>query len=237
MDLPGPWEWLEGSLPVELTQLRAQHPRGHVRRYLSGTPEYRRRLNVKKGQPPVVDFPQGDIPEIIIEKEPAELVLLEGDPLFMLVSWGVKLMTVANTDSDMIFHPQQFKYFLLIAGRWFVADDALGPWKTFRGTLPKEFQQIPRDHRLAHVLSSVPGTPEAAEAIARAQLREEVVVKRRVLLDVRYADKKINRVPLGEGAEIVKNSEDWVFKVGSSYFACGRGVWFRSSDGHSSSGA
>ena len=58
--------------------------------------------------------------KVIVEQEPAELILLKGNPLFTLVP-GVKLMVVANTSSDVLFHPRSGKYYLLISGRWFEA--------------------------------------------------------------------------------------------------------------------
>lgn len=221
--LEGPWKPLEGDLPVVLTQLHIEHPRGHMRRWIAGTPEY------KSGGAPDTSRP---LPEVIVEKEPAELVLLEGDELFTMVAPGLKLQMVANTASDMLFHPRLGQFFLLIAGRWFVADDPLKEWKAQFGDLPEEFKAIPRSHRLAHVLACVPGTPEAAAAQALAALTEKAVVKRTAQLDVRYEGKKMDVAPLeGGAAEVVITTEDDVFRVGDVYYACGRGAWFSSADG------
>ena len=223
--LIGPWEWFDGKLPIVLTQLKIDHPRGHIRRYVPGTKRYANRVDKS---PPV--RPE-QMPEIIVSEKPAELVLLKGDPLFMLVP-RIKLMTVANTASDLLFHPRTAKYFLLVSGRWFQSDEIDGPWAEHFGSLPDEFKLIPRDHGRAHVLWSVAGTPECAEAAARALLPERVLLHRRVQAGVRYEGKTSESSPV-EGVEFrkVRNTEDDVFDLGGSFYVCVRGSWFRSDDG------
>jgi hypothetical protein len=68
---------------------------------VSGTPEYREAF----GKTP--PEPSGPPPAIVVARDPAELVVLYGDPLFKLVPLGskAKLMQVANTESDLFFHP------------------------------------------------------------------------------------------------------------------------------------
>jgi hypothetical protein len=225
--LEGPWSWNEEKLPIVLTQLAVDHPRGFVRRYIPGTKRYKNLFGKEERSAPET------VPEVIISEKAAELVLLHGDPLFMLIP-KVRLMTVANTASDLFFHPRSDKYYLLVSGRWFQAQNVEGPWAEHYGALPDEFAQIPRDHGRAHVLWSVPGTPEAAEAAARAMLPERVFLHRRIQVGIRYEGKTPDSSPI-EGAEIrkVKNTEDTVFDLGGSYYTCVRGAWFRSDDGKS----
>jgi hypothetical protein len=223
--LEGPWEWFDGKLPVVLTQLPVDHPRGHVRRYVPGT----RRYNNRVGKTPPTR-PES-LPEIIISEKPAELVRLLGDPLFTLVP-GVKLMIVANTASDLLFHPRTGKYFLLISGRWFTADEVDGPWEQHYGALPDEFKGIPTDHSRAHVLYSVPGTPQSAEAAARALLPERVLLHRRINASIKYEKGTIISSPIEKvDYRIVTSTEDAEFEMADGYYACVRGAWFRSDTG------
>ena len=230
--MEGPWSWLEGRLPVEMTQISIGHARGHIRQFIAGTTEYRKRGGDKKPDPAAPAPVLPPIPDVIISKEPAELVLLLGDPLFTLVSPEVKLMTVANTASDVIFHPKSGKFYLLISGRWFQSESLDGKWKPAYNVIPKEFKLIPRDHRMAHVLASVPGTPEAAEAAARAALPIVSTVKDQIRLDVRHTDKKVFSTPMADStAKHCPSSEDDVFEIDGTFYACGRGVWFSNTSG------
>ncbi len=223
--LEGPWTWFDGKLPIVLTQLPVDHPRGHVRRFVPGTRRYNKRVGKTPPERPET------LPEVIVTEEPAELVSLLGDPLFTLVP-GVKLMIVANTASDLLFHPRTGKYFLLISGRWFAADEIDGPWAQHYGSLPDEFASIPVTHSRAHVLYSVPGTPQAAEAAARALLPERVLLHRRILASVKYEKGEIVTSPI-EKVEYrkVTSTEDAEFQFGGEYLVCVRGAWFRSTSG------
>jgi len=58
--LEGPWQWMQGRLPVELTQLRSAHARGHVRQFMPGTPEYFKRFGKEEREPAPV------MPEVIL---------------------------------------------------------------------------------------------------------------------------------------------------------------------------
>ncbi|MCE9637628.1 MAG: hypothetical protein K8T90_18165 [Planctomycetes bacterium] len=222
--LQGPWK-AAAQVPILLTQLPVTHPRGHIRAWIPGTQEFTQRTGGKKPVPPT------SFPEILVREKPAELVLLEGDPLFMMVP-GVKLLVVANTASDMLYHPKSAQFFLLVAGRWFVADDAQGPWKEAAGALPEEFAKIPRDHVRAHVLWNVPGTPESAEAAAVAAIEERITLTRATSISIQFADKEPRLVPIeGTDVKVVTNCDDEVFVTGGAWWCCARGVWFKSDDG------
>ena len=62
-----------------------------------------------------------------------------------------------------------------------------GPWEAATETLPEEFLKIPQDHEKAYVLASVPGTPDAEEAIIMAQIPQTATVSRdEATLEVNY---------------------------------------------------
>ncbi len=223
----GDWAWLEGKLPVVMSQLPISHPRGHIRQFVPGTREFRNRYGKT---PPAT--PTTPVPDVIITKEPAELVLLEGDPLFTLVP-GVKLMPVANTQSDLFFHPRLGNYFLLISGRWLTANELDGEWKPHFGKLPEQFLQIPRDHVRAHVVWCVPGTPEAAEAAALASLWEHAVIKPSGRVEILFQDGELRKLPIegGEFSLVTSTEDDLLVSKGGKYYACIRGAWFASNTG------
>lgn len=222
--LQGPWK-IAAQTPIVLSQLPISHPRGHVRLFVPGTPEYAKRTGGKKREPPK------ELPEIIVRDKPAELLLLAGDPLLMFVPGG-KLQVVANTASDVLYHGKTEKFYLLVSGRWFLADDVNGPWKEAFGGLPEEFGRIPRDHVRAHVVWSVPGTHEAAEAAALAMLEERVTISPGTSTQVKYDGKELRTLPIeGTQLKVVANTDDDVFAADGAYWCCARGLWFRSDDG------
>lgn len=221
--LQGPWK-LAAQVPLLLSQLKVDHPRGHVRAFVPGTPEYQERTGGKKPAPPAV------LPEVIVRDKPAELILLEGDPLFLMVPGG-KLQVVANTASDVLYHGKSERFYLLVAGRWYQADDLNGPWKEAFGGLPEEFSRIPRDHVRAHVVWCVPGTPEAEEAAALATLEERGTIAKGASITVQFDGKEPRMVPLeGIDVKMAINCDDEVFLAEGTYWCCARGAWFRSDD-------
>jgi hypothetical protein len=199
----------------------ANHPRGHVRRWIPGTEEFTKKKTVP---------PTGPAPEILVRKAPAELVLVLGEPLLTWIP-GTKLMTVANTESDLFFHPKSNAYFLCVSGRWMQAEDIAGPWKETFNVIPEDFRGIPRDHARGHVLACVPGTPEASEASVRAQLTDRILLARAVAMEVALEGKEPATVALeGSKVEYVTNTEDDVFRLDGSWWICARGVWLTSQD-------
>jgi hypothetical protein len=63
--------------------------------------------------------------------------------------------------------------YFLVSGRWFRAPKLEGPWTYAGNDLPQDFKFIPPTHQCADVLASVPGTPEAEDAILLAQIPTE----------------------------------------------------------------
>ena len=53
-----------------------------------------------------------------------------------------------------------------------------GPWTFATPTLPADFKKIPLEHDRSRVLASVPGTPQAAEAILLAQIPQTARVSK-----------------------------------------------------------
>jgi hypothetical protein len=165
---------------------------------------------------------------VIVTTGPAELIVTEGKPQFEPIP-GTSLMMVSNTDSDLFMHMTEQQYYLLAAGRWFRAKTLAGPWSAATKDLPKDFAAIPPSHEAADVLDSVPGTPQAEEAVLQASTPRKVTIDRseaKVL--VTYAGAP-NFVDIPEAKiKYAVNSPYKVFLVDGKYYCCSEGVWFAS---------
>ena len=159
--------------------------------------------------------------------QPAELILLTGEPSYLLVS-GTGLLWVSNTESDVFRMGKTGPVYYLVAGRWFSAPDFTG-----RGRLPRrpcrpDFKKIPLEHERSRVLASVPGTDQAAEAVLLAQIPQTARVNKKELKapDVAFqGDPQFAPIEKTTVERAVNTDKD-VFKVGDLFYMCYQGVWF-----------
>ncbi len=156
-------------------------------------------------------------------------MLLAGDPLLTFVP-GLRLQSVANTESDLFLHLKTNLYYLLLDGRWFSSEELDGPWAD-AAQLPEEFAKIPRDYVRGHVVWCVPGTPEASEACALASIEERVAINKYAKCDVLIEGKSVESAPLEGDVKYVTNTEDDCVVVGGAHYVCQRGAWFKSDNG------
>ncbi len=169
----------------------------------------------------------GAVPEVIVSTEPAELVQFQGRPLFAPIS-GTQLLYVTNTDSDFFLQVHDRRYYLQLSGRWFRSQSLNGPWEFVPGAhLPPDFALIPPDHQKAGVLASVPGTQQAKEAIAAAQVPQTATVNRQQATFNATYDGDPKFAPI-EGTDLTYavNSPDDIIRSGGRYYAVSNGVWF-----------
>jgi hypothetical protein len=167
-------------------------------------------------------------PRVFASNRPAEIVLTKGKPQMVPIS-GTSLMYVANTESDLFFHPAGKSWYLLTAGRWFSATSLEGTWASAIDTLPEDFAKIPENHPKAHVLVSVKGTPEADEAVIMASIPQTATVDRATTtIKVAYeGEPQFKPVPGTKDVQFATNTSYDVFLVGGSYYCCHQGVWFQ----------
>jgi hypothetical protein len=166
-------------------------------------------------------------PHVYVAFNPTELLLLDGPPKYVAVP-GSSLQWVSNTDSDVFRLGTGGAIYYLVAGRWFSAPDFRGPWTFASQNLPEDFKKIPLDHPRARVLSSVPGTQQAAEAIVLAQIPQtaRVNIKEVKAPDVVYqGDPQFVSI---EGTTLSRaaNTDKDIIKFGNLYYMCYQGVWF-----------
>jgi len=117
-------------------------------------------------------------PAIFVSTVPAELIQTEGPPNLVPIE-GTALMQIQNSDNALFFYDLNQRYYVLISGRWFDASSLDGSWGFVPyNELPKDFAKIPPTHPKANVLVSVPGTPQANEAVIANSIPQTATVQR-----------------------------------------------------------
>ncbi len=166
------------------------------------------------------------MPRVLVSVRPAELILLDGKPKTKAIS-KTQLSWITNTESDLFQHKTDKKYYYLVSGRWFRAATLDGPWVLANDDLPADFAKIPKDHPKASVRASVPGTPEAREALMLAQAPHKAEVKRGdVTVEVKYSGDPQFQTIEGTTVAYAVNTPNDVFRVENKYYCCSQAVWF-----------
>ncbi len=182
-----------------------------------------------KGALPGKKIAPSDAPTVFATTAPAELILLKGKPAYAPVAGTTSLLWVSNTESDVFRVTRTGLVYFLVAGRWFSAPDFGGPWTFASLSLPDDFKKIPLEHPRSRVLASVPGTPEAAEAVLLAQIPETASVA----TDLQAPPVAYQGTPQFQPIEKTTveravNTDKDILKVGDLYYMCFQGVWFMS---------
>ncbi len=166
------------------------------------------------------------VPDVIVVQQPSELILTDGKPVLVQIP-DTQLGYVSNTTSDLLFHIIDQEWYFLVAGRWFKAPKLEGPWTFASDSLPLDFKDIPESHAKAHVLSSVPGSIDAAMAIVQAKIPVKAVVqKNETTVQVTYAGDPNFQPIQGLPLEYAVNTSYDVIKYQNHYYVCYQGVWF-----------
>jgi hypothetical protein len=204
----GPWE-PAATLPADLWKLPQDENWSEVRKNLPG----------KKIA----------VPRVVAVTAPSELILIEGRPVYAPIP-GTRLASVSNTESELFLHEGEGNHYFLTSGRWFRSKSLEGPWSAATTDLPADFAKIPADGPKASVRVSVPGTPEAADAILLAAVPRKATVNRKdVSVSVVYEGTP--QFVVVDGTKVVYyavNSPYSVFRVGEKYYCCHNAVWFES---------
>src|SRR5215471_13481763 len=212
-DVSGPWTVTQ-TLPKDMSKL----------------PEKQNWEDVKKMVPPPP--PSGTVPKIFFNDGPAELILTRGTAVYTKIP-KTNLFYVTNTDNDVFLYDKQTQkdFYVLLSGRWFRAKALGGPWTFASDSLPEDFAKIPRNSPKAHVLASVPGTVEAADAVMLAQIPTTAIINKaeaEAKVNVAYDGSPQFKPIEGTSLQYATNTEDKVIKVGDLYYLVFQGVWFMS---------
>jgi hypothetical protein len=206
-DIKGPWK-PAGKLPGDFAKLPADE-------------------NWKDVKAAVPGRAMTSAPKVFVSTTPAELILLQGAPNYLLVS-GTGLLWVSNTESDVFRLGKTGQVYFLVSGRWFTATGFEGPWTFATPTLPNDFKKIPLSHQRSRVLASVPGTDAAAEAVLLAQIPQTARVDKKLVKapEVQYqGEPQFQPIPQTTVSRAANTDKD-IIKVGDLYYMCFQGVWF-----------
>ena len=208
-DVNGPWA-PAGELPESFSKLPAEENFKDVRANLPG-----KKLSPEK------------VPAVFVNFEPAELILIQGEPKYVPVP-GTRLLWVSNTESDLFRLGTSGTIYYLVTGRWFSAPDFTGPWTFATTNLPEDFKKISLEHQRSRVLASVPGTRQAAEAVLLAQVPQTARVNKKQVKapEVVYQGDPQFQAVEQTSVERAVNTDKDIIKVGDIYYMCFQGVWF-----------
>lgn len=208
-DLKGPWT-AAGKLPESFQKIPADDNWKDVVLNLPGKPLTK-------------------VPRVYFSSTPAELLHIDGAPKLVAVP-GTSLLWVSNTESDLFALGTDGPLFYLVAGRWFRAPNWNGNWTFATPSLPEDFKKISLEHPRSRVLASVPGTPQAAEAVLLAQVPQIARVNKREIKapDVAFqGEPQFEVIPPTQVFRAV-NTDKEIIKFGDTYYMCYQGVWFMS---------
>jgi hypothetical protein len=166
-------------------------------------------------------------PAVYVSTAPAELVTTQGEPVYSPIP-NTNLLYVRNSGNDIFMEVKSQQYYLLLAGRWFMAKSLNGPWAWMPGERsPGDFKRISPTGPKGNVLASVPGTEQAREAVIANQIPETATVRRsEAKLEVSYfgdpAFEPIEGTTLGYAV----NTSSEVIRADGGYYSALHGVWF-----------
>ena len=170
----------------------------------------------------------GPAPKIIVRTKPAELISANGKPEFKPVE-GTNLLYMSNTESDVLMDIKQQKYYVLLAGRWYISKKMEGPWDYVPGEkLPDDFAKIPEDSNMGTVLYAVPGTEVAKEAVLDAQIPQTAAINRsKANLTVEYdGEPKFEKITSTDMTYAVNTATPVIKVSANQYYAVDDAVWF-----------
>jgi len=173
------------------------------------------------------DLVSGPPPRVITATEPTELISIDGKPQYAPLV-GDELLYITNTESDVLRLVSTQALYVLLAGRWFRAPSPDGPWSFVRGDqLPAVFRQVPPDSPKGQILASVPGTDQADDAVADAEIPQTSAIRRddsgfRVVYD---GPARFDPVS-GTDMKYAANTDAEVIYADGRYYACDQGVWY-----------
>ncbi len=175
-------------------------------------------------------------PKVIVVTAPTELIVTHGPPDWEQIN-GANLLYIKNTTGS-IFKDLNNQYtYVLATGRWFRSQDMDGPWEHVDGrNLPSDFAAIPDTSPKENVKASVPGTPQAQEAVIANEIPQTARVDREKTQFTPQVSGSPELKPIPDTSmNYVFNSPAPIIMVSSDqWYAVHNGVWFTSSslNGH-----
>lgn len=169
-----------------------------------------------------------EVPDIYIATQPTELLVTKGEPDYVPMP-GTDLLYVDNTTGNIFKSLRDQQNYVLLSGRWFKAPSLDGPWTYVPyKELPADFARIDDDSPKENVKASVPGTPQAREAVIANQIPQTAKIDRQTthfspVIDGSPQYRSID----GTTLVYVFNAADPIIRVdGATWYALHNAVWF-----------
>jgi len=167
-------------------------------------------------------------PEVFVATKPTEVISFSGQPDYEAIA-GTDLLYAANTTGNVFKDTVDQQNYILISGRWYRAASLDGPW-TFvpGGQLPHDFANIPDGSPKESVKASVPGTPQAEQALIADSIPQSTAVPRASTMAEPQIDGAVKLAPIdGTPLQYVVNSAAPIIEVDpQSWYCCQNGVWY-----------
>jgi hypothetical protein len=168
-------------------------------------------------------------PAVRVSTVPAELIQTDGPARMLPIEETDNLLEIQNSDDAIFMNLLDNKFYVLLSGRWFRSASLYGPWEFVPAkSLPEEFAKIPPDHPRANALVSVPGTPQAKEALIANSIPQTAAINRAAAKLVVTYDGPPQFAPI-QGTSLLYslNAQPPVICAGANSFYCVQnGVWF-----------
>jgi hypothetical protein len=172
---------------------------------------------------------RGALPTVYVSTVPAELIQTEGRPDYEPIE-GTELLHVPNTSANIILDPTDQRHYILLSGRWFRTASLMnGPWEYVpHDKLPAAFAKIPETHPRGAVLASIPGTPQAKEALIDNNIPQTAEVNRATTTYQATYEGPPKFQPIeSTSLQYAVNSPAPVIQVDAkTYYSLKDGVWF-----------
>lgn len=167
-------------------------------------------------------------PELIVETESAELILVDGKADYKSID-GTSLLYLANSENDVIMDINSQFHYVLFAGRWYYTKSLESTDWTFcePEDLPAEFKLIPENSEMGNVRSSIPGTSEAETALLEQSIPQTATVNRKeTTVEVTYDGKPQFEKVSSTGVSYALNSNKTVLLINNQYYCVDDAIWF-----------
>ena len=162
---------------------------------------------------------------MFVSDRPAELILVDGQPDYRTAG-NASLQYIKNTESDVFYY--QAKFYYLVSGRWFRADQLRGPWEHVK-ELPEIFARasIRKEQRVMCWRQCRERT-RLVLAVLEASIPRKATVSRDAgdKVNVFFQGEPVFEEISGTSVQRAVNSSNDIFKVGEEYYLCDNAVWY-----------
>lgn len=184
--------------------------------------------NLSKQEPDSIADTITIAPKPLVVTKPSELILTDGEPDYTPIK-GTSLLYVSNSSNDILMDINSQLHYVLLAGRWYSSKSlGDGDWKFVEPKdLPEDFAKIPEDSDIADVRASVPGTPEAQDALLEQSIPQTATIDRKTAkVDVQWdGNPQFDKID-GTDISVGKNSDKTVLLISNKYYCVDDAVWF-----------